>query len=277
MVLPTKTNPNAFTPVWNDIYASFWHAIFDSAISQQDQLLVSIPVKMGGMGIHNPVEMANIAHITSVSGTRHISDAIKERKPFSLVDHNAKMAEAISTMHHELQQQDQNKLDSVLSTLDARQVHVRAIQMAVTLKTFSWLTVLPTACHHFINLSATEFRDALTVRYHRPILKVPVTCDGCGATFSYKHALDCKKGGLVTRCHNEVRDTLGDLSSIVYKDIILEQVIQEAREVTDEPSLVADLGVQGVWQPHTQILLDIRVIDTDAPSHVNRSVAAQQN
>ena len=146
--------------------------------------------------------------------------------------------------------------------------------MAVTLKTFSWLTILPTACHHFINLSATEFRDALTVRYHRPILKVPVTCDGCGATFSYKHALDCKKGGLVTRRHNEVRDTIVDLSSIVYKDIILEQVIQEAREVTDEPSLVADLGVRGVWQPQTQALFDIRVIDTDAPSHVNRSVAA---
>ena len=125
MVLPTKTNPNAFTPVWNDIYASFWRAIFDSAISQQDQLLVSIPVKMGGMGIRNPVEMANIAHITSVSGKRHISDAIKERKPFSLVDHNVKMTEAISTMHHELQQQDQNKLDSVLSTLDvSRYIYV---------------------------------------------------------------------------------------------------------------------------------------------------------
>ena len=107
---------NAFTPVWNAIYTSFWPAIFDSAISQQDQLLFSIPVKMGGMGIRNPVEMANIAYITSVSGTRYISDAIKERKPFSLVDHNAKMAEAISTMH---QQQDHNKLDSVLSTLDA--------------------------------------------------------------------------------------------------------------------------------------------------------------
>ena len=50
----------------------------------QDQLLFSIPVKMDGMGIHNPAEMANIAYNTSVSGTRHISDAIKERKPFSL-------------------------------------------------------------------------------------------------------------------------------------------------------------------------------------------------
>ena len=71
---------------------------------------------------------------------------------------------------------------------------------------------------------------------------------GCGTTFSYKHALDCKKGGLITRRHNEVRDTLGDLSS---KDIISEPVIQEACEVTDEPSLVTDLSVQGVWQPQT--------------------------
>ena len=51
-------------------------------------------------------------------------------------------------------------------------------------------------------------------------------------------------------------------------------MIQEACEVADEPSLVADLDVQGVWQPQPQALFDVRVIDTDAPSHVNRSVAA---
>ena len=37
----------------------------------------------------------------------------------------------------------------------------------------------------------------------------------CGASFNYEHAPDCKKASLITRRHNEVRDTLGDLSSIV--------------------------------------------------------------
>ena len=45
-------------------------------------------------------------------------------------------------------------------------------------------------------------------------------------------------------------------------------MIKEACEVTDEPSLVTDLGVRGVWQPQTQALFDVRVIDTDAPSHL---------
>ena len=52
-----------------------------------------------------------------------------------------------------------------------------------------------------------------------------------------------RKRGLVTRHHNKVRNTLGDLSSIVYKDIIREPVVQEEWEVAGEPSLTADLGV----------------------------------
>ena len=53
-LIPNITN--AFIPVWNAINASFRPAIFDSTVSQQDQLLFSIPVKMGGMGTRNPVK-----------------------------------------------------------------------------------------------------------------------------------------------------------------------------------------------------------------------------
>ena len=42
----------------------------------------------------------------------------------------------------------------------------------------------------------------------------------CGAVFNLEHALDCKTGGLVTQCHNEVRDALGDLASIVFNNVL---------------------------------------------------------
>ena len=50
--------------------------------------------------------------------------------------------------------------------------------------------------------------------------------------------------------------------------------MREPDEARNLPALVADLEVRGVWQPQTEALFDIRVIDTDAQSHVQRSVDA---
>ena len=66
--------------------------------------------------------------------------------------------------------------------------------------------------------------------------------------------------------HNEIRDAIGDLASIVYKEAIREPVVQEANDACGVPSLIADLCIRGVWQPQTVALFDIRVFDTDAPS-----------
>ena len=132
---------------------------------------------------------------------------------------------------------------------------------------------MPIACHHF-DLSPIEFRDALSLCYHWPLLKTPVHCDGCGEQFSFQHALDCKKGGLVTQHHNEVRDALGDLAAIVYKDVVREPIVQEADDASGRPALIADLSIRGVWQPQTAVLLDVRVVDTDAQSYACRTVDA---
>ena len=40
----------------------------------------------------------------------------------------------------------------------------------------------------------------------------PKNCDGCNAQFSICHALDCKRGGLVTARHNELRDRVADMA-----------------------------------------------------------------
>ena len=99
------------------------------------------------------------------------------------------------------------------------------------------------------DLSAIEFQDSLALRYHRPLLRLPALCDGCGCQFSTGHALDCRKGGLVIERHNQIRDALGYLASIAYNEVVREPIIRESNGRENVPALVADLSVCGVWQP----------------------------
>ena len=60
-------------------------------------------------------------------------------------------------------------------------------------------------------LGLQEWRDALFLRYSLEPPDVPTYCDGCNAKFTIYHALDCKRGGLVTARHNEIQDGVADL------------------------------------------------------------------
>ena len=110
----------------------------------------------------------------------------------------------------------------------------RAIRRAVDFHTSSWSNVLPLVHHHF-DLSAQQFRDALCLHYHCPL-------SGCGEVFSLTHVLDCHKGGLVTQCHNEIRE---DLAALGYREVVREPIVRKGHA-----DLIADLGVRGVWIPY---------------------------
>ena len=127
-------------------------------------------------------------------------------------------------------------------------------------KCSNWLNVLRIDKFHF-DLSPVEFRDALGLRYHRPLLRIPCHC---GQTTNIDHALSCRRGGLVIQRHNEVRDSIGDIASLAYHDVIREPVVLEADPANDVSALIAELGISGLWQHQSEALLDIRVVDTDA-------------
>ena len=89
---------------------------------------------------------------------------------------------------------------------------LQARQMRRAAKTGAWLTVLPSTVNG-MELGAQEWRDDLFLRYGIEPPDLPKYCDGCEARFSISHALDCKKGGLVTARHNKLRDGVADLAS----------------------------------------------------------------
>ena len=63
-------------------------------------------------------------------------------------------------------------------------------------------------------LSAEEFRDALTIHYGELPSDFPHKCDGCDAHSTLWHALGCKqKGGLLIFCQHKVGDKLAHLAT----------------------------------------------------------------
>ena len=115
------------------------------------------------------------------------------------------------------------------------------------------------------------FRDALSIRYKKQLLWTPVTRDGCGVPFNLSHALSCRIAWLVIQRHNEVQDSLGDLSVLAWNQVKREPIVREANPSDQTPALITDLPVWGVWQPQAEVFFDVRVVDTDAQSYVGRS------
>jgi hypothetical protein len=46
---------------------------------------------------------------------------------------------------------------------------------------------------------------------------LPIKCDGCNSDFSVGHVHQCKKGGLVTRRHDEINYEVANLMRLAFK------------------------------------------------------------
>ena len=106
-------------------------------------------------------------------------------------------------------------------------------------------------------------------------------CDGCGTEFDICHALDCKKGGLITACHNKLRYGVANLASKAFTPtyvrnnpkIYTGRTVREGEyKLKGSPSkdeedlkgypLIIDLWMQGTDRIH-----DMRVVNTYVASY----------
>jgi hypothetical protein len=203
-----------FQPIEDALLTKFIPSLMGHDCTALERSLFSLPVKLGGLNIKILTANANIAYNSSRSATSLLIDSIKHNSPdFLITDHECLVLESKHNSFIERIEKDHQQLLNILEQADP--VQRRSIsrhQQSLS----CWLNALPVKKDHF-DLSAAEFRDALCLRYNKPLLQIPPHCDGCGNLFTTSHALDCKKGGLVVQRHNEIRDLIFDLSSLVWK------------------------------------------------------------
>ena len=83
-----------------------------------------------------------------------------------------------------------------------------------------WLNALPLKKYHF-NLTKSEFRDGIALRYGWEPVKLPSNC-ACIEPFTVSHALHCTKGGYTHIRHNDIRDSFANLLNEVCDDVLVE-------------------------------------------------------
>ena len=150
-------------------------------------------------------------------------------------------------------------------------------------KTGAWITVLPSTVNK-TELGSQEWRDALFLRYSLEPPDLPKYYDGCKARFSIIRGLECKKGGLVTAHHNEIRDRVADLASkaftpshmrndpLIYSGCAVTRTnpmpdgstnpnpTSETPSATEVTEQKGDLLIRDLWQQGTDSVPDMCVV-----------------
>ena len=170
--------------------------------------------------MRDPVFLSDCSFRASREGCEQIVSFMRDGSEFLLSDHVDMFMGAGKSCRQLQSLSNESLLGEILSSYGDRKA--RAVRRAVNGKCSNWLNVVPIANFHS-DLFEQEFRDALTVRYYRPVVALPAACD---APSSVAHALSCRKGGLVIRRHNEVRDALGEVMAMAFwKQVMKEHVL----------------------------------------------------
>ena len=166
------------------------------------------------------------------------------------VDLEAQQSLIVKQIRKEKSTRIQEKISVLKEKLDENQQN--GLDLSIGNGSSSWLNTLPLKRYHF-DLTKTEFRDGLALRYGWEPLKTPAMCP-CGELFSLSLSLQCNKGGYTQMRHNESRDTFAsDMKEVCY-DVEIEPKHQPLegesfvhKTTTTEDEARLDIKANGLW------------------------------
>jgi hypothetical protein len=223
------------------------------------------------LAIPNPIDTSSLNYLASSNSASYLVSALQGDLDFSSIDHLNHVHAARLEHKIGLKELYESNLQSRLSELPycEKRTILRGRLCG------QWLSSYPSR-KNGTELSASEFRDNLLLRYSRQISNLPKTCDGCGVKFSVRHALTCKAGGLIISRHNEIRNELIDLATkaLTPTAVRVEPLIDPTSLQPDDLAINdgkrGDLLIRGCWSNGTHCIIDVRITDTDADSNRRR-------
>ena len=245
----------------------------DHMCSDDERLLISLPVKKGGLAIPIFSSIAELEFFNSRAATdqliKHINDQVITAQIDNTLLKNSKRNIVKAREEHN---------DTILQQLRAKMSpeQLRANDLTMMKGASSWLTILPLKAEDY-NLNKREFYDSLCLRYRWTPKYLPPVCP-CGKSFNVDHAMSCMKGGFVHRRHDEVRDLFASLLQDVCHDVEIEPPLQAlpgealsgSTNSSDEARL--DVSARGFWQRGQRAFFDVRVFNPFAKSHLNQKL-----
>ena len=235
------------------------------AFSDVERRLISLPSRLGGLGIIDPC----VSSASQFSASKRVTGPLvslllEQNSEFTVgvLNEQLSLKRAIHLENHRRYEELASSLHPLLPA-DLQ----RARELACLKGASSWLTVLPLDEHGF-SLHKGDFRDAVCLRYGWPLSHLPSDCV-CGASFTVDHAFTCFHGGYPILRHNEIRDITAQLMSEVCPNVATEPTLQPVsnerfthRSANTESGARLDVRAQGFWGVHhQQAYFDVRVFN----------------
>jgi len=265
--------PTLFQPLEDVIRMIFIPALLRREVNTLERDLLSLPARMGGLGICIPTEQCLTSHANSNYVCAPLVRLVQRQEfGFDPADLFVEIKKLRGDIDVENESRQKAKLDTVLE--HAPPELQLALKAATAKGASSWVTATPSYDHGTV-LHKGDFTDALYIRYGWTLLNLPATC-ACGTAFNIQHALDCKLGGLRTIQHNEVRDVVARCMREAGHSLVeVEPQLQElSGEVFDyksankEADARSDIKCCGFWTNKRQAYFDVKVVSPFARSYV---------
>ena len=238
-----------------------------------ERSLLSLPVRMGGMGIPVFSKISDIEFNNSVQVTKQLTENINQQIHEYNID-NEQEKRIMQQIKKERVERQEKLLEEVRKNMSKEQL--RANDLSQMKGASSWLNALPLEEEDYI-LNKREFFDAVHLRYRWNLKRMPINCV-CKKKFNLDHAMQCVNGGFVHKRHDRVRDMFAKLLDEVCYDVRVEPPLEpltgEALPDTANRDVEArlDIAARGFWQDGAMALFDVRVFNPFAKTHLKSNL-----